>query len=131
MVALWFAVPSRGLVAVSATTATTAAPSATATAVATSTAAAGFAGLGFVYLKSPTSLILAVHSRNRRLSLRIGAHLHESEALTSPRVAIHDHFRTLDGPVRRQQRLQVRAADIIAKVPDIQFFAHRNLLSMA
>ncbi len=64
VVALWFPVPSRGLVAVSVTTAT---------------AATWFAGLGFVYLESPASFLLAVHGRNRRLSLRIGAHLHESE----------------------------------------------------
>ena len=66
MVALWFPMPSRGSVAVSATTAT---------AVTTATAAAWFAGLGFVYGKSPAPLLLAVQGRNRRLGLRIGAHV--------------------------------------------------------
>ncbi len=125
MVALWFPVPSRGLVAVSATSA------ATAVTTATATAAARFAGLGFIYLESPASFVLAVQGRNRRLGLRIGAHLHESEPFALAGAPVHDDFRTLDGSMRRQQRLQVRAADILAKVPDIQLFAHHNLLSMA
>ena len=67
MVALWFAVPSRGLVAVSATTAAaTAAPTA---AVTTATAAARFAGLGFIYGESTAPLLLAVQGRNRSLLL--------------------------------------------------------------
>ncbi len=126
VVALWFTVPSRSLVAALTTSAATAA-----TAVTTTTAtAAWFAGLGFIYLESPAPLLLAVQSRNRRLGLRIGVHLHESEPFALPRTPVHDDFRTLDRSVCLQHCLQVRTADIIAEVPDIQFFAHRNLLSM-
>ena len=129
MVALWFTVPSCGLVAVSATAATAA--TAAITAVATATAAPWFAGLGFIHLERPTAVVLAVQRGDGRLGLRVGTHLHESEPFALTCTPVHDDFRSLDGSVLRQQRLQVRTADIIAKVPDIQLFAHRNLLSMA
>jgi hypothetical protein len=87
----------------------TAAAAATAAVAATATAAAApfFTRPGLVHGQGATIVLSRVEPVDGRLSFRFGAHFHEAEALAAARVAIHDHFGTLDRAEFRKQLVQV------------------------
>jgi hypothetical protein len=134
------------LVAISAaTTATVTAASATVTATAPATVTAAtvaaataattttteatrprLARTSLVHRQGTPAVLLAVEGRDRSLGFFVAGHLDETESLASPGRPVSDHFRALDRSVLRQHFLQIRTADIIAEVPDIQLLAHRS-----
>jgi hypothetical protein len=130
-----------GLVAVSAaaTTTVTAAPAATATAVAatatpaaaataaTETAAgAGLARPSFVDRQGTSTVLLTIQGVDRGLSLVVRRHLNKPEPLAAASCPVADYLGALDSSVLGQQFLQIRAADVITEVSDIQLLAHRS-----
>jgi len=122
---------SGSLVAISATAATTPTAVATTATAATATTGARGTGLGHIDGQGSTAVLLAVQGRDSCFSFVLGLHFDKPEpfALTGRTVA--DDFGASDGSVRSQQSLQIGTAGVIAEVPNVQLFAHRNLLSMA
>lgn len=119
------------LVAVSATT-TSAASAASAAVTATTTAAASrLAGLGLVDGQRSSTGLLTVQCFDRCVGLVLGGHLYKPEPFAPAGRAVTDDFRAQHRTVCRQHRFQIRTADVVAKVPNIQLFTHRKLLSMA
>jgi len=98
-----------------AATAAAATESATATTAAAATRAV-FARLGFIDGQRAAVVLLAIEARNRGLRLFVGAHLHESKALTAARVAVRNDFRRLHASVRREQLFQIRARCVVAQI---------------
>ena len=62
-------------------------------------AGAGLPGLGLVHGEPAAVVFLIVEALDRRLSLGVGVHLDEAEALAAAGVTVGDHLGTLHGPV--------------------------------
>ncbi len=59
------------------------------------------------------------------LSLGVGVHLHEAEALAAARVAIFDDLGALHRAELGEEFFEVRAGDLIREIPNIKLLAHR------
>ena len=95
--------------AAAATVAATAAAGATAAAAAAVAAAtaARLAWLGLVDRQPATFIFLIVQALDRRLGLRFGVHLDETEALASTGVAVLNDLRALHRPVLGEPSFKV------------------------
>jgi hypothetical protein len=125
-----------GITVIAATVSTTAAvrTTAAATVAAATTAAAtvttpftGWAllsGASFIDHHGASAQILAMHTRNGCLRLRIVAHFHKAKAFGATRVALHHHAGALHVPERRESGLQIIVAHRIRQIAYIQSITH-------
>src|SRR4051794_16013493 len=95
------AVAAAAATAAAAVAAASTATAAAAVAAASTATAAAALGLGpcFVHGQASAIDLLAVEGGNGGLGLLVAAHLHETEALRAPGVAVHDDLGGLHGPV--------------------------------
>src|SRR5262245_55277282 len=91
----------------SAAAAAVTAPTTTAVTAAAATAAAFGLRPGLVHRQGAALDFGAVERSNGGLRLGVRAHLDEAEAFRATRVAVHDHLRRGDRPMRLEQTLQV------------------------
>src|SRR5262249_26294045 len=116
-----FVLSSAGLEA-SATAAATSATVATAAAT-----GAILLGPGLVDGQGTAIVLLAVEVGDGGLGLVIGRHFDEAEAAAGAGSAVGDDLGALDGPVSREEILEVRAAHVVAQISDVKFPAHCKL----
>src|SRR4051812_10162213 len=100
----------------------TIAPAVTGTAAARSAAepaAPVLLRLGLVDRERPAVVLLPVEGRDRRLRLRVAAHLDEPEALAPAGVPVLNDLGAGHRAVLGAQLLQVGVGDVVAEVPDV------------
>ena len=90
----------------------------------TATATAVFLGPRLVDGQRAAVHLLAVHPRDRGLSLLIGPHLDEPEPLGPTGVPVHDHLSRHDSSVGRKHVLQLAIRHPPTQIPDVQLLAH-------
>jgi hypothetical protein len=111
--------------AAAATTAAAVAAAASTTAAATATAARTlFLRTSLVDGQRAAIMLLAIESGNRSLCFRIATHLNEAESLAATGFTIRNHLGRLNRAMLAEELFQIRAAGVIAQVPDIQLIAH-------
>ena len=105
-----------------ATTTTTAAAAAAAAATVTTTAATGLARFGFVDGEPAPIVLSLIEARDRRLSLSVGIHLDEPEALRPVCIPIDNNLCALHSPELREQCLQVGLTHVVGQISYIKLF---------
>ena len=121
------------LVATASATATTAATAAAVAATSTTAATAAaplFLRPGFVDGQGTSVVLFTAETSDGRLGLLISAHLDKRKTLAAAGVAIFDHLGAPHCAEWSEHRLQVRTADGIAQIANIQLLTHNSISFM-
>jgi hypothetical protein len=87
------------------------------------TAASLFARASFVDGQRASTMILAVQPLDGRLRFFVTAHLDEAKPFASAALAVLNYLGALHITEATKQLLQIRAADAVAQVPDVQLLS--------
>jgi len=122
----WLTPPQAGqfnLVA-SAAPATATATAVTAAATAAAAAATRFAGSGLVDRQGSAIVLLLVEAIDGRLRLGVARHLDETKTSASAGIPVRNDLGAFDRTEFRKNLFQIRARNVIAQIPNIQFPSH-------
>lgn len=84
------------------------------------------AGLRLVHGERTPTMIGTVELFNRRLSVLVGSHFHETEALASSRVPILNNLCTGDLTNFPEQLFEVASCHTVTEITDIQLSSHHS-----